>query len=200
MQRTNQHVGDCDFVVVILHLGFVGMHVWNELHEKQMIKTKFGLLWVTHGSDCWKMCAHTTMTSLKFSLQDPPQQVASDNTTMNSNKLNCFIKWAGLFDHPTSNTNSLMLFVAWNIITHSWLLENRIGRSPCHSSAVVASSAQQHNLSGLCGHEQHLLCKACVWSFWFQDLARSKKFVVDGIPRLRHFAPPPIDSVRKTWR
>jgi len=39
---------------------------------------------------CWKMCASTTMVSLKFPLQDPLQQVASINTTIISNKLICF--------------------------------------------------------------------------------------------------------------
>jgi len=34
------------------------------------------------GLPCWKMCAPTTMASLKFPLQDPLQQVASINTTM----------------------------------------------------------------------------------------------------------------------
>jgi len=42
--------------------------------------------------DCWKMCESTTMVSLKFPLQDPLQQVASNNTTIISNKLICFNK------------------------------------------------------------------------------------------------------------
>jgi len=41
---------------------------------------------------CWKMCASATMVSLKFSLQDPLQQVASVNTTIISSKLICFNK------------------------------------------------------------------------------------------------------------
>jgi len=49
---------------------------------------------------CWKMCASTTMASLKFPLQDPLQAVATssnNHTTTISSKLNCFIKQAGLF-------------------------------------------------------------------------------------------------------
>jgi len=38
---------------------------------------------------CWKMCASTTMASLKFPLQDSLQQVASSNTTIISSKLIC---------------------------------------------------------------------------------------------------------------
>jgi len=43
------------------------------------------------------MCASATMVSLKFPLQDPPQQAASSNTTMISIELNCFTKQTGLF-------------------------------------------------------------------------------------------------------
>jgi len=38
---------------------------------------------------CWKMCASTTMVSLKNPLQDPLQHVASSNTAIISNKLIC---------------------------------------------------------------------------------------------------------------
>jgi len=49
---------------------------------------------------CWKMCASTTMVSLKFPLQDPLQAVATssnNHTTIISSELNCFIRQAGLF-------------------------------------------------------------------------------------------------------
>jgi len=36
---------------------------------------------------CWKMCASATMVSLKFPLQDPPQQAASSNATTISSEL-----------------------------------------------------------------------------------------------------------------
>jgi len=42
------------------------------------------------------MCASTTMASLKFPLQDPPQQVASIITTIISSKLICFNKQISL--------------------------------------------------------------------------------------------------------
>jgi len=62
--------------------------------------------------NCWKMCASTTMVSLKFPLQDPLQAVATssnNHTTIISSKLNCFIKQAGLFNvNPTGITLSCL--------------------------------------------------------------------------------------------
>jgi len=58
-------------------------------------------------SMCWKMCASTTVASLKFPLQDPLQQAASGKTDTISDKLNCFIKQAGLF-HLTFIRNYLV--------------------------------------------------------------------------------------------
>jgi len=52
-----------------------------ELHDDRLTE------WNMHVTKCWKMCASTTMVSLKFPLQDPLQQVASVNTTIISNKL-----------------------------------------------------------------------------------------------------------------
>jgi len=47
------------------------------------------------------MCASTTMASLKFPLQDPPQQVASNTATI-SIKLICFNNWMDLSNNAMS--------------------------------------------------------------------------------------------------
>ena len=60
------------------------------------IKEKGLHLWI---EQCWKMCASTTMVSLKFPLQDPLQAVATssnNHTTIISSKLICFNNWMDL--------------------------------------------------------------------------------------------------------
>jgi len=53
------------------------------------------------GAVCWKMCASTTMVSLKFPLQDPLQQEASINTTIISSKLIYCNNYTSRSLHPT---------------------------------------------------------------------------------------------------
>jgi len=63
------------------------------------------------------------MVSLKFPLQDPLQQVASSNLVTISNKLNCFIKQAGLFDHPTQMSQGQCMWLPGRHLQQSVILD-----------------------------------------------------------------------------
>jgi len=82
---------------------------------------------------CWKICASTTMVSLKFPLQDPLQQVASVNTTTISSKLNCFIKQAGVFDHPKFTRNCL----ASDLVVNRRRSVCRIDKEEAHGRSIT---------------------------------------------------------------